>query len=87
MSAKEFTERRGKQQSLYHLLVDFLSEMLLVPTDSINVFSLTDVKERMLDVRFAVHMGLSFLLPEKIHSYLAAYKQKVGHLSFYVLVV
>lgn len=78
---------RGKQRSLYHLLVDFLSEMLSVPTDSINVFSLADVKERMLDVRFAVNMGISFFLPEKIHGYLAAHKQKVGRLSFPVLVV
>lgn len=80
MTAREFTELRGKQRSRYHLLVEFLSEMLSVPTDSVNVFSLTDVKERMLDVRFAVHVGVSFLLPEKMHGYLAAHKQKVGRL-------
>lgn len=84
MTAREFTELRGKQRSRYHLLVDFLSEMLSVPTDSINVFSLTDVKERMLDVRFAVQVGVSYLLPEKMHGYLAAHKQKVGRLIFHV---
>lgn len=87
MTAREFTELRGKQRSRYHLLVDFLSEMLSVNTDSVNVFSLTDVKERMLDVRFAVHMGVSFLLPEKMHGYLAAHKQKVGPLVFHLDVV
>ncbi|KAF3686954.1 Neural-cadherin Cadherin-N [Channa argus] len=76
ITGKEFIELRGKQRSRYELLVDFLSEMLSVPPDDVNVFSLIDVKERMLDVRFAVHGGPSFLQPEKMHGYLAAHKQK-----------
>lgn len=79
ITAKEFIELRGKQRSRYELLVDFLSEMLSVPPDDVNIFSLMDVKERMLDVRFAVHSGPSFLQPEKMHGYLAAHKQKVGY--------
>uniref|UniRef100_A0A671U276 Si:ch211-186j3.6 n=1 Tax=Sparus aurata TaxID=8175 RepID=A0A671U276_SPAAU len=75
--AKEFIELRGKQRSRYELLVDFLSEMLSVPPDDVNIFSLMDVKERMLDVRFAVQGGPSFLQPEKMHGYLAAHKQKL----------
>ncbi|XP_027137362.1 neural-cadherin [Larimichthys crocea] len=75
--AKEFIELRGKQRSRYELLVDFLSEMLSVPPDDVNIFSLMDVKDRMLDVRFAVHGGPSFLQPEKMHGYLAAHKQKL----------
>uniref|UniRef100_A0A3P8S899 Si:ch211-186j3.6 n=1 Tax=Amphiprion percula TaxID=161767 RepID=A0A3P8S899_AMPPE len=75
--AKEFIELRGKQRSRYELLVDFLSEMLSIPPDDVNVFSLMDVKERMLDVRFAVHGGPTFLQPEKMHGYLAAHKQKL----------
>lgn len=78
ITAREFIELRGKQRSRYELLVDFLSEMLSVPTDDVNIFSLMDVKERMLDVRFAVHVGPTFLQPEKMHGYLAAHKQKVG---------
>uniref|UniRef100_A0A3Q2X3E2 Si:ch211-186j3.6 n=1 Tax=Haplochromis burtoni TaxID=8153 RepID=A0A3Q2X3E2_HAPBU len=77
ITAKEFIELRGKQRSRYELLVDFLSEMLSVPPDDVNIFSLMDVKERMLDVRFAVHSGPSFLQPEKMHGYLAAHKQKL----------
>ncbi|MED6235678.1 hypothetical protein ATANTOWER_031485 [Ataeniobius toweri] len=77
ITAKEFMELRGKQRSRYELLVDFLSEMLSVPPDEVNIFSLMDVKERMLDVRFAVNGGLSFLQPEKMHGYLAAHKQKL----------
>ncbi|KAM4744534.1 neural-cadherin isoform 2-T2 [Anableps anableps] len=77
ITAKEFIELRGKQRSHYDLLVDFLSEMLSVPPDEVNIFSLMDVKERMLDVRFAVNGGPSFLQPEKMHGYLAAHKQKL----------
>lgn len=79
ITSKEFLELRGKQRSRYELLVDFLSEMLSVPPGDVNIFSLMDVKERMLDVRFAVHGGPSFLQPEKMHGYLAAHKQKVDH--------
>ncbi|KAM7406563.1 hypothetical protein PAMP_000934 [Pampus punctatissimus] len=77
ITAKEFIQLRGKQRSRYELLVDFLSEMLSVPPDDVNIFSLMDVRERMLDVRFAVHGGPSFLQPEKMHGYLAAHKQKL----------
>lgn len=78
ITAKEFIEPRGNQRSRYELLVDFLSEMLSVPPNDVNIFSLMDVKDQMLDVRFAVHVGASFLQPEKMHGYLAAHKQKVG---------
>uniref|UniRef100_G3PMI9 Si:ch211-186j3.6 n=1 Tax=Gasterosteus aculeatus aculeatus TaxID=481459 RepID=G3PMI9_GASAC len=77
ITAREFIELRGKQRSRYELLLDFLSEMLSVPPDDVNIFSLMDVKERMLDVRFAVRGGPSFLQPEKIHGYVAAHKQKL----------
>uniref|UniRef100_A0A3B3CPW6 Si:ch211-186j3.6 n=1 Tax=Oryzias melastigma TaxID=30732 RepID=A0A3B3CPW6_ORYME len=77
ITAKEFIEMRGKHRSRYELLVDFLSEMLSVPPDDVNIFSLMDAKDRMLDVRFAVHGGPNFLQPEKIHGYLAAHKQKL----------
>ncbi|KAJ3593944.1 hypothetical protein NHX12_006277, partial [Muraenolepis orangiensis] len=64
-------------QSRYELLVDFLSEMLSVSPDDVSVFSLAEVQERTLDVRFAVRAGQSYLQPEKLHGYLAAHKQKV----------
>ncbi|KAL1007130.1 hypothetical protein UPYG_G00082410 [Umbra pygmaea] len=76
ITAKEFIERRTSSRSRYELLVDFLSEMLAVDVDAINVFSLMDVKERALDVRFAVHSN-PFLKAEKLHGYLAAHKQKL----------
>ncbi|XP_037346182.2 neural-cadherin [Pungitius pungitius] len=77
ITATEFIELRGKQRSRYELLLDFLSEMLSVPPDDVNIFSLADVKARTLDVRFAVRAGPSFLQPEKIHGYVAAHKQKL----------
>ncbi|XP_061620755.1 neural-cadherin [Phyllopteryx taeniolatus] len=78
MTAKEFMEPRGKQHSRFELLSDFLSEMLSVSPSDVNVFGLSDVPGRMMDVRFAVRAGsAAFLRPEKIHGYLAAHKQKL----------
>lgn len=76
ITANEFIQQRGSLRSRYELLVDFLSEMLAVGVDVINVFSLMDVRERTLDVRFAVHSS-PFLRAEKLQGYLAAHKQKV----------
>uniref|UniRef100_A0AAZ3QNN6 Neural-cadherin-like n=1 Tax=Oncorhynchus tshawytscha TaxID=74940 RepID=A0AAZ3QNN6_ONCTS len=76
VTAKEFIEQRGSLRSRYELLVDFLSEMLAVGVDDINVFSLMDVRERTLDVRFAVHSS-PFLRAERLQGYLAAHKQKL----------
>ena len=79
ITAKEFVERRGGLSSRYDLLVDFLSELVSVAVEDVNVFSLMDVRERMLDVRFAVTGGAPYVRPEKLHGYLAAHKQKVGY--------
>uniref|UniRef100_A0A8K9WMG8 Si:ch211-186j3.6 n=1 Tax=Oncorhynchus mykiss TaxID=8022 RepID=A0A8K9WMG8_ONCMY len=76
ITAKDFIEQRGSLRSRYELLVDFLSEMLAVGVDDINVFSLMDVRERTLDVRFAVHSS-PFLRAERLQGYLAAHKQKL----------
>ncbi|XP_049326854.1 neural-cadherin [Astyanax mexicanus] len=76
ITAKEFMERRGGLRSRYELLGDFLSEMLSVGPDDINIFSLVEVRERTVDVRFSVHSAL-FLRAERIHGYLAAHKQKL----------
>ncbi|XP_076854322.1 LOW QUALITY PROTEIN: neural-cadherin [Brachyhypopomus gauderio] len=76
ITAKEFMERRGGIRSRYELLRDFLSEMLSVGTDDVNVFSLVEVRDRTLDVRFNVHSA-PFLRPERLHGYLAAHKQKL----------
>ena len=78
ITAREFLEPRERLRSRYDLLVDFLSEMLSVTPDEVNVFSLMDVREKTLDVRFAVHAAQSYLQPEKLHGYLVAHKQKVG---------
>lgn len=77
ITAKEFMERRGGLRSRYELLGDFLSEMLSVSLDEINIFSLMEVRDRTLDVRFSVHSA-SFLRAERLHGYLAAHKQKVS---------
>uniref|UniRef100_A0A8C1J1L8 Si:ch211-186j3.6 n=1 Tax=Cyprinus carpio TaxID=7962 RepID=A0A8C1J1L8_CYPCA len=76
ISATEFMERRGNLKSRYELLGDFLSDMLSVGADDVNIFSLVEVRHRILDVRFSVH-GALFLKAEKVHGYLAAHKQKL----------
>lgn len=76
ISATEFMERRGNLKSRYELLGDFLSDMLSVGADDVNVFSLVEVRDRTLDVRFTLH-SVPFLRAEKVHGYLAAHKQKV----------
>ncbi|XP_066511028.1 neural-cadherin-like [Hoplias malabaricus] len=76
ITAKEFMERRGGLRSRYELLGDFLSEMLSVGQDDINIFSIMEARDRMVDVRFAVH-STPFLRAERLHGYLAAHKQKL----------
>ncbi|KAI1904104.1 hypothetical protein AGOR_G00002230 [Albula goreensis] len=76
ITPREFIERKGDARGRYEMLRDFLSEMLSTTADNINIFSLMEVRERTLDVRFSVH-SVPFLRPEKIHGYLAAHKQKL----------
>ncbi|XP_056317982.1 LOW QUALITY PROTEIN: neural-cadherin [Danio aesculapii] len=76
ISAPEFMERRGNLKSRYELLGDFLSDMLSVGVDDINIFSLMEVRDRTLDVRFSVH-STPFIRAERVHGYLAAHKQKL----------
>ncbi|KAI2662461.1 Neural-cadherin [Labeo rohita] len=68
-------ERRGNLKSRYELLGDFLSDMLSVGADDVNIFSLVEVRRRTLDVRFSIH-STPFLRAERVHGYLAAHKQK-----------
>uniref|UniRef100_A0AAY4EQZ0 Uncharacterized protein n=1 Tax=Denticeps clupeoides TaxID=299321 RepID=A0AAY4EQZ0_9TELE len=76
ITAKEFIEQQVKGRSRFELLADFLSEMLSISTNEVNVFSLAEVHPRTLDVRFAVRSA-PFLKPEKLHGYMAAHKQKL----------
>lgn len=79
ITAKEFMEQRGGLRSRYELLRDFLSEMLSVAADDVNIFSLIEVRDRTLDVRFSVY-SIPFQRAERLHGYLAAHKQKVRFL-------
>uniref|UniRef100_A0A8C2C6G3 Si:ch211-186j3.6 n=1 Tax=Cyprinus carpio TaxID=7962 RepID=A0A8C2C6G3_CYPCA len=76
LAGTEFMEHRGNLKSRYELLGDFLSDMLSVGADDINIFSLVEERHRTLDVRFSVH-STPFLRAERIHGYLAAHKQKL----------
>ncbi|XP_063045235.1 neural-cadherin [Engraulis encrasicolus] len=76
ISARDFLEQQVRGKSRFQLLADFLSELLKVAPDDVNVFSLLEAREHTLDVRFAVQSAPS-LRPEKLHGYLAAHKQKL----------
>ncbi|XP_062845988.1 neural-cadherin [Trichomycterus rosablanca] len=76
ITAKEFLEPRGGLRSKYELLMDFLSEMLSVAAEDVNIFSLVDSHEKTLDVRFSVH-STPVQRAERLHGYLAAHKQKL----------
>uniref|UniRef100_A0A8C1UA12 Si:ch211-186j3.6 n=1 Tax=Cyprinus carpio TaxID=7962 RepID=A0A8C1UA12_CYPCA len=76
LAGTEFMEHRGNLKSRYELLGDFLSDMLSVGADDINIFSLVEERHRTLDVRFSVH-STPFLRAERVHGYLAAHKQKL----------
>ncbi|MBN3309830.1 CADN protein, partial [Amia calva] len=76
MTAKEFIRKGADGKSRYAMFKQFLAEILPANPDNINVFSLMNVKERMLDVRFSVHSS-PYLRPEKLYGYIAAYKQKL----------
>ncbi|TRY91649.1 hypothetical protein DNTS_028322 [Danionella cerebrum] len=76
ISATEFMEHRGNLKSRYELLGDFLSDLLSVGLDNVNIFSLMEVRDRTLDVRFSIH-SMPIVRPERIHGYLAAHKQKL----------
>lgn len=75
-------EQQGGLRSRYELLGDFLSEMLSVGTEDVNIFSLIEVRDRTLDVRFSV-LGTPFQRAERLHGYLAAHKKKVRFLSWF----
>ncbi|KAL4630306.1 neural-cadherin-like [Arapaima gigas] len=76
ITAKEFIERPINARSRYEMFRNFLSEMLATSPESINIFSLTETRDRTLDVRFAVS-GAPFMKPERLHGYLAAHKHKL----------
>lgn len=82
ITAKEFMEQRGGLRSRYELLGAFLSEMMSVGTEDVNIFSLIEVRDRTLDVRFSV-LGTPFQRAERLHGYLAAHKQKVRFLFWF----
>lgn len=76
ITARDFIESQVDKTSRQDVFRGFLSERLSVRSGAINVFSLTDVGLKALDVRFSVHSD-SYLRPEKLHGYLAVHKNKV----------
>ncbi|MGH0142861.1 UNVERIFIED_CONTAM: hypothetical protein FKN15_000440 [Acipenser sinensis] len=76
ITAEEFVQKGEDGKSRYETFKEFLAEIFPAPPDNINVFSVMNVKDRRTDVRFSVH-GSSYFRPEKLHGYVAAYKQEL----------
>ncbi|XP_058849785.1 neural-cadherin-like [Acipenser ruthenus] len=76
ITAEEFVQKGEDDKSRYETFEEFLAEIFPAPPDNINVFSVMNVKDRRTDVRFSVH-GSSYFRPEKLHGYVAAYKQEL----------
>ncbi|XP_055789881.1 neural-cadherin-like [Salvelinus fontinalis] len=79
ITAREFIESRVDKRSRQDMFRGFLSEHLSIRSGTINVFSLTDIRPKTLDVRFSVHSD-GYLRPEKLHGYLAAHTKKLQSL-------
>ncbi|XP_058848728.1 neural-cadherin-like [Acipenser ruthenus] len=76
ITAGEFVQKGEDGKSRYETFKEFLAEIFPAPPDNINVFSVMNVKDRRTDVRFSVH-GSSYFRPEKLHGYIAAYRQEL----------
>ncbi|KAL0968484.1 hypothetical protein UPYG_G00267460 [Umbra pygmaea] len=79
ITASEFIESPVGERSRQDMLRAFLSEHLSVRLGGINIFSLTDVAAKTLDVRFSVHSD-GYMRPEKLNGFLAAHKNKLQSL-------
>ncbi|KAJ8002926.1 hypothetical protein DPEC_G00164040 [Dallia pectoralis] len=79
ITAREFIHSPVDERSRQDLLRDFLSEHLSVRSGAIDVFSLTDVAPKTLDVRFSAR-GDDYMRPEKLNAYLVGHGKKLQSL-------
>ncbi|XP_039619104.1 neural-cadherin [Polypterus senegalus] len=76
ITAEEFVQKRLEGKSRYELFKEILAEILSVHPDNVNLFSVLNIRGRNTDLRFSVHSS-TYFRPEKLHAYVAAYKQKL----------
>lgn len=76
-TAPDFIDSRTEGRSRLETLWDFLSAVLSVRTNSINIFSIADRGERTVDVHFYVLTDSGYMRPEKLHAALATHKKEV----------
>lgn len=77
ITARDFIDSHVERKSRLETFWDFLSESLSVGTGSINIFSIADREELMVDIHFYVLTDNGYLRPEKLHAVLTAHKKKV----------
>uniref|UniRef100_A0A665V8C9 Uncharacterized protein n=1 Tax=Echeneis naucrates TaxID=173247 RepID=A0A665V8C9_ECHNA len=77
ITARDFINTRGEGRSRLEMFWDFLSEALSVRSGSVNIFSITDVQEKTVDIHFCVLSDNGYLQPEKLHAVLATHKRKL----------
>ncbi|XP_072290497.1 neural-cadherin-like isoform X2 [Eucyclogobius newberryi] len=80
ITARDFIDSRVDGKSRLEMFWDFLSEALSVRTASINIFSIEDSGEKLVDIHFYVLTDHGYVHPEKLHGVLAAHKKKLQSL-------
>lgn len=76
-TARDFIDSRVEGKSRLETLWDFLSAVLSVKTNSVNIFAVADRGGRTLDVHFYVLTDNGYTRPEKLHAVLSAHKKEV----------
>lgn len=76
-TAADFIDSGVEGKSRLETLWDFLSAVLSVRTNSVNIFGIGDRGERTLDVHFYVLTDNGYMRPEKLHAVLSAHKKEV----------
>ncbi|KAK7891667.1 hypothetical protein WMY93_023630 [Mugilogobius chulae] len=80
ITARDFIDSRVEGKSRLEMFWDFLSEALSVRTATINIFSIADRGDKVVDIHFYVLTDQSYVRPEKLHGVLAAHKKKLQSL-------
>ncbi|CAL9697367.1 unnamed protein product [Knipowitschia caucasica] len=80
ITARDFIDSHVEGKSRLEMLWDFLSEALSVRAASVNIYSIVDRGEKVVDIHFYVLNDQSYIRPEKLHAVLAANKKKLQSL-------
>ncbi|KFV19902.1 Neural-cadherin, partial [Tauraco erythrolophus] len=76
-TAEQFIRRDEHGKTRHDKFKELLAKMLPAKLSDIIVFSVMNIDGKKTDVRFAVHDGLVYYRPEKLHAVMAAFKNEI----------